>query len=59
MNRMNRKQWVIIVIWFIAYIAALQFFRFKFGLFTISGVAVVVGTILMWLFRTKIHPKSN
>jgi len=57
--QMNKKQWILLVIWFAAYITAMQFLRFKFGIFTISGVAVVIGVALMLLLGKSNKPNSS
>ena len=46
---MKTKQWIVLAVWFVCYMAAMEFLRFKFGIFMISGVAVVVGIPLMLL----------
>jgi hypothetical protein len=51
-----KKTYIIFAAWFIAYIAALQFLRFKFGLFNISAAFLVVGVPLMWLAGRSQRP---
>jgi len=51
---MRTRQRIFVAIWFAAYIATLEFFRFKFGLLKISAAFVLIGIPLMLLFdRTK------
>ena len=53
------KQWIVLGVWCVAYVAALQFYRFKFGLFEISAVFLIVGIPLMFLLGKpkKANPK--
>jgi hypothetical protein len=53
MNKMNKKQWVVFVVWFVCFNTVEYFFRFKFGLNQIALVFIVIGLALTWLFRTK------
>jgi hypothetical protein len=39
---MTRKQWVFCAVWFLAYNLTLEFFRFRFGFFEISGVYLIL-----------------
>ena len=55
-KRTNKKQWAFLIVWFIAYIATLEFFRFKFGLFQITGFFLVIGLLLTRLFENKQNP---
>jgi hypothetical protein len=32
MNKMNPKQWIALVIWYLLYLSAMQFFRIQFGI---------------------------
>ena len=50
---MRRKQWIVLAVWFAALIAALQFFRFQFGIFKISAAFILIGIPLMVLFARK------
>jgi len=42
-GKMKMKQWIVFGVWIAAFIATLQFFRFKFGLFEIVAVYLVIG----------------
>lgn len=55
------KEIVFFVAWFAAYILTVNFFRFKFGLFQITGAFWVLWVILHWLlFRRKAdRPKQD
>jgi ABC-type protease/lipase transport system fused ATPase/permease subunit len=53
------KEVIFMIIWIAVYITAMQFFRFKFGIFAISAVWVLVGIPLFWLFKRFNKPKSN
>jgi hypothetical protein len=50
---MNRNQWIAFILWFAAFNATAYFFRFRFGLDRITGVFLIIGLLLTWLFRTK------
>ena len=56
---MKKKQWIVLAVGFACYIATLQFFRFKFGLFPISIAFAVVGIPLMLLIGRPTKPNSN
>jgi hypothetical protein len=60
-NKMKKKtkEVLFMIVWFSTYIAAMQFLRFKFGIFQISAVWVLVGSALFWLFQKLIKPNSN
>ncbi len=53
------KEVIFMVVWFAFYIAAMQFLRFKFGIFAISAAWVIVGIPLFWLFQKLIKSNSN
>lgn len=46
----SKRQWLVLAIWYCGFIACLQFFRFKFGLFPISIAFMIIGVIAMLLF---------
>jgi hypothetical protein len=50
-----RKQ-IVFAVWFVCFISALEFFRFKFGLFRIGFAFMIVGIPVMWFFS---HPKKT
>jgi hypothetical protein len=56
---MKTKQWVLLAIWFVCYEVCLQFFRFKFGLFEISAVFMIIGIPLMLFFGRPNKPNSD
>jgi len=43
MQRKNWKQWTFLAGWYVAYLLALEFWRFKFGIFTLGGLFAVAG----------------
>jgi hypothetical protein len=51
--------WIMLSIWYVSYVATLQFFRFKFGLLHISAAFVVIGVPLMYLVDRLTKPNSN
>ena len=55
------KEIIFFVAWFVAYILSVNFFRFKFGLFQISGAFLVLGGLLQWLLfhRKADRPKQD
>jgi hypothetical protein len=53
MNKLNKKQWVILIVWFVCHLIVLQFFRFKFGLNKTSIASGLFGMFLLWLARNK------
>jgi len=53
------KQWIILAVWFVAYIAAMEFFRFKFGIFKISAAFIVIGVSFMFWAAKSSTPKSH
>ncbi len=57
-TKMNTKQWIVLVIWFVCYITCMQLFRFKFGIFRIAGFFVLVGIPVMVLLGRPWKPKS-
>lgn len=58
MKHWKKKQWIFMVVWCVTYVATLQFFRFKFGLFEITGAFVAIGLLLTWLLGRSSKPKS-
>jgi len=57
MNKMNKKQLIGMVIWYLLYMAAMEFFRFKFGIFKISLAFLLIGLPLVYfLSRPKKTP---
>ena len=48
MIRMKARQWICLAVWFALYLATLEFFRFRFGLFRISAVFLVSGILAIW-----------
>jgi hypothetical protein len=58
-NKRNRKIWIIFSIWYVSYVATLQFFRFKFGLLHISAAFAVIGIPLMYFVDRLTKPNSN
>jgi ABC-type protease/lipase transport system fused ATPase/permease subunit len=57
--KMKTKEVIFMIAWFAVYLVAMQFLRFKFGIFTISAAWVIVGIPLFWLFQKLNKPKSN
>jgi hypothetical protein len=53
------KEVIFMAVWVAVYITAMQFLRFKFGIFTISAVWIVIGIPLFWLFTRLTKPNSN
>jgi hypothetical protein len=51
--------WTALAIWYVAYIATLEFFRFKFGLYKISLAYLLIGTPLVWLLSRPRKAKSE
>lgn len=47
---MKKKQWIFLSIWFASYITAMQFLRFKFGAFEITGAFILIGILLQLIF---------
>jgi glucan phosphoethanolaminetransferase (alkaline phosphatase superfamily) len=47
---MKKKQWIFLCAWFVLYIAAMQFLRFKFGIFQVSGVSFAIGVLIWMIF---------
>jgi len=58
-GKMKMKQWIVFGVWIAAFIATLQFFRFKFGLFEIVAVYLVIGIPLMLLTRKPKKPNPK
>jgi hypothetical protein len=56
---MKAKQWIFLAVWFLCYTLSLEFFRFKFGLFEIGAVYVIIGIPLVWFFGRQKKPRSN
>ena len=50
-RKRNKMLWFVIGVWFVTYVAALQFWRFKYGAFEITAVYLVVGIPLTLLLR--------
>jgi hypothetical protein len=55
-SKWNKKQLILMGIWYVAYMATLEFFRFRFGLLQISAFYLLVGVPLVWLFS---RPKNS
>ncbi len=47
---MAKRQLILLGAWCVCYIAALEFFRFRFGLFPISAAFIVIGFAVMFFF---------
>ena len=58
-SKMKMRQWIVLGIWFAAYMAALQFYRFKFGLNKISAVFLLVGIPFMLLVSKWKKPNAK
>jgi hypothetical protein len=56
---MKGKSVLLLFVWFAVYITAMQFLRFRFGIFKISAACFVIGIILFWLFTGLNKPNSN
>jgi len=56
MNKMNKKQWIGLALWFLLYITALEFFRFQFGIHKISLAFGLIGTALLYFLG---RPKKD
>jgi hypothetical protein len=55
----KKQQWITFAVWFVLYIASLQFFRFKFGLNKIAAVFLVIGVLAMLLISRPWKAKSK
>jgi len=55
---MKTKQWITLFVWFVLYIAALRFFRFRFGILEISAAFLIIGipTMLLVARPKKTNP---
>jgi hypothetical protein len=53
---MKMRQWLVLAVWYVCLIAALQFFRFKFGLFPICGAFAIIGIPAMLIFGKTNKP---
>jgi hypothetical protein len=47
---MTKRAWIVLAIWYACYVACLQFFRFRFGLFPISSAFLIIGILAMIIF---------
>ena len=50
---MRKKEWIFVAVWFVTFIAALNFYRFQFGIFTIAGVWLLVGVPIAFLLKRR------
>jgi len=48
---MSLRHWVMPGAWYLAYILALEFLRFRFGLFPISGAFMFLGCLVFFFDR--------
>ncbi len=56
---MNKKSWILLFVWFVAFITTVQFFRLKFGVIEIGVVYLVIGIPVVLFFAVPRKPKSN
>ena len=54
---MKKKQLIALVVWYVCYMIAMAFFRFKFGVFGITAFFLVVGIPMMLFFGRTSTPK--
>jgi hypothetical protein len=57
-RKLKTREAIFMIAWVAVYITAMQFWMFKFGIFTISGAWVLAGIPLFWLFQKLNKPKS-
>lgn len=51
--RMNRKLLIFQIVWFIAFILSLRFYRFEFGFFKTGAVFLIIGILGAWLLSDR------
>jgi lipoprotein signal peptidase len=56
---MNLRRVVLFGLWCTAFIVALHFLRFQFGIFNISAFAIVIGVCLMVWFGNPGRRRSS
>lgn len=59
MKKWTKKRLLLMVIWYCCYIASLQFFRLKFGLYHISIAFLIIGIAVVLIFGGSKKPESN
>lgn len=58
-TKMNRKLLIFQIVWFVAFILTLQFYRFKFGIFKTGVTFVIIGILGAWLLSCGREKNSN
>jgi hypothetical protein len=52
----NKKQWIFLIVWLIAFLATVEFLRDQIGLNQIAIIFLIIVVLGHWLLKTKKNP---